>query len=222
MASLRLLTALSGLAAVRGIATRPGRRSEALPFLEAPSAPWLDGSVVRDFGFDPLGLATSRGVLTFYREAEIKHSRLAMLAAAGWPVSELLDRPLADLFGTDSKLGVQGTAPSVLNGGLGDISPVFWGASLGLAAAFELYALRRMLPASEAVKGDVTEPGDLYFDPLGFLPVERLRRKRMTLAELKHGRLAMVAVVAYAAEEFLLETPVVEHSHTFFKPFWAW
>ena len=29
------------------------------------------------------------------REAEVKHSRLAMLAAAGWPISELLDGPLS-------------------------------------------------------------------------------------------------------------------------------
>ena len=30
----------------------------------------------------------------FLREAEVKHARLAMLAAAGWPLSELLDGPL--------------------------------------------------------------------------------------------------------------------------------
>ena len=29
----------------------------------------------------------------FMREAEVKHARLAMLAAAGWPLSELLDGP---------------------------------------------------------------------------------------------------------------------------------
>ena len=29
----------------------------------------------------------------FMREAEVKHGRLAMLAAAGWPLSELLDGP---------------------------------------------------------------------------------------------------------------------------------
>ena len=32
------------------------------------------------------------------REAEVKHARLAMLAAAGWPLSELLDGPLSTRY----------------------------------------------------------------------------------------------------------------------------
>ena len=43
----------------------------------------------------------------------------------------------------------------------------------------------------------------------------------MDLAELKHGRIAMIAVVGYAAEEYLLGTPVAQHSSGFFEPFWA-
>ena len=46
-------------------------------------------------GFDPLGFATSLTTLKAYREAELKHGRLAMLAALGWPVSELLQPVLA-------------------------------------------------------------------------------------------------------------------------------
>ena len=34
------------------------------------------------------------------REAEVKHARLAMLAAAGWPLSELLDGPLSTRYPT--------------------------------------------------------------------------------------------------------------------------
>ena len=34
----------------------------------------------------------------FMREAEVKHARLAMLAAAGWPLSELLDGPLSTRY----------------------------------------------------------------------------------------------------------------------------
>ncbi len=44
----------------------------------------LDGSLAGDVGFDPLGFAKSAKTLFWMREAEIKHGRLAMLAAVGW------------------------------------------------------------------------------------------------------------------------------------------
>ena len=50
------------------------------------------------------------------REAEVKHSRLAMLAAAGWPISELLDGPLSKLFGLPNVFEqTAGRAPSLFN-----------------------------------------------------------------------------------------------------------
>ncbi len=61
--------------------------SESLPFMERPSA--LDGSLAVDVGVDPLGFAKNSDDLMKYREAEVKHARLAMLAAAGWPGKSL-------------------------------------------------------------------------------------------------------------------------------------
>ena len=46
-----------------------------------------DGVLAGDIGFDPLGLGDTSEKLTFYREAEVKHARLVVLAAAGWPVA---------------------------------------------------------------------------------------------------------------------------------------
>lgn len=46
----------------------------------------LDGSLAGDVGFDPLGLSSVKEVgldLYWFREAELKHCRLAMLAVAG-------------------------------------------------------------------------------------------------------------------------------------------
>lgn len=40
--------------------------------------------IPKDFGFDPLGFSDNNSGMFFQREAEIKHCRLAMLAAAGW------------------------------------------------------------------------------------------------------------------------------------------
>ena len=55
------------------------KMSESLPFMMRPPA--LDGSMVGDVGFDPLGFAKSKEDLMNYREAEIKHCRLAMLVS---------------------------------------------------------------------------------------------------------------------------------------------
>ena len=49
------------------------KMSESLPFALRPAA--LDGSMVGDVGFDPLGFAKTKGDLLNYREAEIKHAR---------------------------------------------------------------------------------------------------------------------------------------------------
>lgn len=143
-----------------------------------------------------------------------------MLATVGWPLSEMLDKPLADLCGLPCALSAQGLSPSVLNGGLDNIHPVFWGVSFGSAATFELYGLWAMLERNAHKSKVLLEPGDLGFDPVGFYPTERSRRRRMQLAEIKHGRLAMVAIVGFAAEEYILGTPVIEHSAAFFRPFW--
>ena len=89
-------------------ATEP-EMCRALPWLERPAgldslkdADYALYLQAGDFGFDPLGWAEvgwglNEGEtqeerddrLYAYREAELKHGRLAMLAAAGWPIAEL-------------------------------------------------------------------------------------------------------------------------------------
>lgn len=46
---------------------------------------------------------------------------IAMLAAFGWPVSELYHYEIAQSVGLDSLLAGGGRAPSVLNGGLDNV-----------------------------------------------------------------------------------------------------
>jgi len=183
--------------------------SQALPWMERPSA--LDGSLVGDVGFDPLGFAKSSEDLMNYREAEIKHARLAMLAAAGWPLSELFDGKIASTFGMNPIVDASDRAPSVLNGGLGKISPVYWLICIGGAAAIDLIGIN-------AKSKPGYTPGNLGFDPLGMYPKDQAGQERMQLAELKNGRLAMIAITAFAVQEFVSGTGVIDETPLFFKP----
>ena len=65
--------------------------------------------------------------------------------------------------------------------------------------------------------------GGFGFDPLGlynfFAPGDEGKRK-METAEIKNGRLAMLAITGMAIQEALLQKPVVEQTPFFFKPIW--
>ena len=81
-------------------ALRPFSANPASPTLKPPPLPCLPPPLTADYGFDPLGLskldlfpagATDKArapelVLRDYRDAELRHGRLAMLAALAWPV----------------------------------------------------------------------------------------------------------------------------------------
>ncbi|KAL9186490.1 hypothetical protein ACHAXT_005728 [Thalassiosira profunda] len=200
----------------------PGKYSQSLPFLRRPQH--LTGQYAGDVGFDPLGLASNPEQLTYYREAEVKHGRIAMLAAAGWPLSELFDRPLANLvdedFGLDLSPMVDGMdrAPSPFNGGMGAISPLWWGFCLGLTAAIDLQGIRNSRYTG-ADEGADYLPGDYGFDPLGFYPADEDGQRNMQLAEIKHGRLGMLAVAGFAAQECVGGMGVVDETPAFFHPF---
>merc|ERR1712232_568459 len=182
-----------------------------MPFMERPM--FLDGSMAGDVGFDPLGFAKSKKDLMNYREAEIKHGRLAMLAAAGWPISELFDAKLAKMFGLSPLVDASDRAPSLLNGGLGKVSPVYWIACLLGAAAIDGFGIYKMNKREESYF-----PGNLGFDPLGVYPQDEEGQKRMQLAEIKNGRLAMIAITAFAFQEFVTKSGVVDETPFFFHP----
>ena len=74
----------------RGAVRMMAEKSKSLPFLPRPAA--LDGSVVGDVGFDPVGF-TSWLPLPYLQEAEIKHCRIAMLATLGWIVADFVHLP---------------------------------------------------------------------------------------------------------------------------------
>lgn len=194
--------------------TQRGKKmSESIPFLECPKI-LRESDLAGNVGFDPLGLSKNKEQLWNYREAEIKHARLAMLAAVGWPISELMDRSIADFFQQPTLLDDGDRVPTVLNGGMAKISPKFWGFCLGLSAAIDMYGV------AKSRRGDPRYyPGNLGFDPLNLFPAEKVDQEKMKLAEIKHGRTAMVGVLGYVIEEFSTKMAVVDDTPIFFQPF---
>jgi Chlorophyll A-B binding protein len=189
-----------------------GEMSKALPFVRRPKL--LDGTLAGDVGFDPFNFAgQDMANLIWMREAEIKHSRLAMLCAVGWPIAELWDKTIADAAGLPSLLTSTGASPSLLNGGLAKVDPVYWIAVALLAGIVELASADM-----KETKGKDYVPGDCGFDPLGFFPATKEGKKEMQTKELKHGRIAMMAVLGFVAQEALYRIPVVQETPFFFHP----
>lgn len=189
-----------------------GDMSQSLPF--APRPKLLDGTMAGDVGFDPFGLAgADKANLMYMREAEVKHSRLAMLAAVGWPLAELWDKQLADALGLPSLLTNTGESPSLLNGGLDKIGAAYWVAVVSLAGIVEL---ENMKMKEEKAKN--YQSGDCNFDPLNLFPEDKQGQMDMMTKELKHGRIAMMAVLGFAIQEAIYNIPVVAETPIFFQP----
>ena len=144
-----------------------------------------------------------QAAVSWMRDAELKHGRFAMLAAAGWPLSELTNWDFLHSYGD-----LNGRAPSLFNGGLFDVYGGFFFVFVAAAAALEL----------KAIETDDIVAGDFKFDPLG-LASDPAAKKELQLKELKNGRLAMMAITGFAVQEFIWGKPVVEQTGAFFGRF---
>ena len=64
-----------------------------------------------------------------------------------------------------------------------------------------------------AANGALMSPqmGNLGFDPLGLLPTDPKERYDMQSKELNNGRLAMIAIAAFVAQELVSKDEIFEH-----------
>eukprot|EP00339_Tiarina_fusa_P006047 CAMPEP_0117044970 /NCGR_PEP_ID=MMETSP0472-20121206/31135_1 /TAXON_ID=693140 ORGANISM="Tiarina fusus, Strain LIS" /NCGR_SAMPLE_ID=MMETSP0472 /ASSEMBLY_ACC=CAM_ASM_000603 /LENGTH=284 /DNA_ID=CAMNT_0004756841 /DNA_START=22 /DNA_END=873 /DNA_ORIENTATION=- len=174
--------------------------SASLPFAKRPDM--LDGSLPGDRGFDPFNFSSTPAALDWYRTAEIKHARLAMLAAIGWPLSEALHDTIAKGTGWTSLLVPHGDrVPSVLNGGLDQVPVAFWVAAL---AASVLLETAGSFDAADPKAYQNNPTGDFGFDPFKLSGGKTSNDRKFFLqeSELFHGRMGMLAITTFALQEF--------------------
>nr|7Y7B_5 Chain 5, ACPI-5 [Chroomonas placoidea]7Y8A_5 Chain 5, ACPI-5 [Chroomonas placoidea] len=162
-----------------------GKGLKAIPFSDPPES--LPSDMVGYVGFDPLGFSTLFDI-KFLREAELKHGRAAMLAAAGAIAQDIFTFPgVTSVIGDAKMTGAHDAflkAAADGNPKANAMSQLFvW---IGF---FELVSMPALF---ETLNGGERAPGDFYFDPLGL--GKGSGRARMELAEIKNGRLAMIGI----------------------------
>jgi len=186
-----------------------GSKSVALPFATAPAT--LDGSMLGDVGFDPLGFSTTPvgpwflGVegrqgrisdLNWYREAELIHGRIAQMAVVGFLAP--------GIFGTLPGNEWTGVDAYSYTNPLEAFNKVPGLAILQIFLFMSFLEFRRIKIIRE--DGDNYQPGDLRigqgedsWNPFGlkYTP-EQYEEKR--LQELKHCRLGMIGIFGLFAQ----------------------
>merc|ERR1719247_878104 len=164
----------------------------ALPFLTAASCQ-SSGLPDADTGFDPLYFSDFLDI-KFLREAELKHGRICMLASTGYMMQEFFSLPSYPGYSPNAVEAVSSVPPEGL---LQIIVFVSW---LEIVANKGKYTMSNMFEDNRA-------PGDLGFDPLKF-GENKATRARLELAELKNGRLAMLAFSGMIHQTFVTGKPL--------------
>jgi len=173
---------------------------------------YVGAVAVGNHGFDPLGLAADTAATTSLRNAELKHGRLAMLAAVAWPLQEMLHPKLASALGARAVLTPSGLTPTIFNGGLDqpEVTQVLaFGAVVMATSEIRDIQRRSRLGLKFNEWGTDSVAGALGFDPLDIATdLPATERFELQEAEMLNGRLAMLSVVAFAVQEMLWRTPV--------------
>lgn len=172
--------------------------------------------------FDPLNLLDRAAGSAYpvqelrrWREAEITHGRVAMLAALGFVIGEQLE-------GFPAFLNADGhvTGPAITHFQQVEArGAIFWEPlvfAIGLAEAYRVqvgWATPRSGKFNQL--RDDYNPGELGFDPLNLCPPDGSKEKYdLQTKELNNGRLAMIAIAAFVAQELVKKEEIFDHLFT--------
>jgi hypothetical protein len=176
----------------------PVEAAEVAP--EVPEPPKFDvkkmPGITAPLGFfDPAGFCedASEGKIRFYREVELKHGRVAMLASLGFLVGEKFHPLWGGNIDVPSYVAFQETPLQA-----------FWPAVVFLIALPEIFSVFTFNSPFGGEPWSIRSDhvaGDLDFDPLGLKPQDAAGLAEMQTKELNNGRLAMFAIAGMVAQE---------------------
>jgi hypothetical protein len=175
----------------------------------------LPGALAPVGFFDPLGFAekADEPTLKRYREAELTHGRVAMLAVVGFLVGEAVE---SKTFLFNGEI----TGPAISH--LAQVNPILWiflGAGIAKAETQRAeigWVQPKDVPFDKpGLLRDTYVPGDIGFDPLGLKPSDAEELKTMQTKELQNGRLAMLAAAGFLAQELVDGKGIFEHLQLF-------
>lgn len=170
--------------------------------------------------FDPLGLTigASEAKIRTFREAELKHARIAMLAALGFVVGENYHPVFDGQIEGASVYALQKTlelVPEYFG------SATFLGLPLALVIALEFSELGSIFGVGDSF--DVTDnsakkldtdytvgeyPRGNTWDPLKLSPKDPAEFREMQNRELNNGRVAMIAAMLFFFQEQKTGVPI--------------
>ena len=160
--------------------------------------------------FDPLGISNGKtpAELKKFREAELKHGRVAMIAVLGCLVGESFN-PLFDH---------QITGPAIYQfQQADDLVSFFWVGVLFVIGLVEGQTIIKGWESTTGTSGvaNLKEdyiPGDIGFDPLGFKPSDEEAFDVIRTKELQNGRLAMLGIAGIVAQELVNGKGILENT----------
>eukprot|EP00244_Chara_vulgaris_P008558 TRINITY_DN33_c0_g1_i4.p1 TRINITY_DN33_c0_g1~~TRINITY_DN33_c0_g1_i4.p1 ORF type:complete len:284 (+),score=36.42 TRINITY_DN33_c0_g1_i4:252-1103(+) len=174
---------------------------------------WLDASLAGDYGFDPLGLGKDPALLKWYREAEIIHGRWAMTAVVGILIGQAVSGIPWFQAGAEPSAVAPFSFGSLLGTQLllmGWVEGKRWADFVNPGSQSVWWATPWSKTSENFVNttGQQGYPGGQFFDPLrlagsisgGKYNVDFDKLPRLQTAEIKHARLAMVAMLIFYFE----------------------
>lgn len=165
----------------------------------------LPGAIAPFGYFDPVGFCKDRdlGGVKRFREAEVLHGRVAMMATVGYLIGE-----------NTPTIAYGFSHPTIANNQIPEV-PGTW--------LFSFFLTINICEAYRAAKGwvepglgplftlrDNYYPGDLGFDPLGLKPTDPDAFANMQAKELSNGRLAMIAAAGMCVQEQVTGKPLLD------------
>jgi Chlorophyll A-B binding protein len=144
-----------------------------------------------------------------YREAELAHGRVAMLASVGFLVGEYVE-------GSSFLFDAQVSGPAITH--LSQVPLPFWLMLIGAIGYAERIRLdigwvepEKVPISKQGLLRDTYYPGDIGFDPLGLKPKDPAALFELQTKELQNGRLAMIAAAGFMAQELSDKKGIIEH-----------